>query len=42
MTNRDIASHLFVTVKTVEMHLGRSFDKLGVGSRRDLDGVLHA
>jgi DNA-binding CsgD family transcriptional regulator len=40
MTNRDIATHLFVTVKTVEMHLGRSFEKLGVGSRRELAGAL--
>jgi DNA-binding CsgD family transcriptional regulator/predicted negative regulator of RcsB-dependent stress response len=40
MTNRDIASHLFVTVKTVEMHLGRSFDKLGTGSRRELATLL--
>ena len=40
MTNRDIATHLFVTVKTVEMHLGRSFEKLGVASRRGLGGAL--
>ncbi|HET9347483.1 MAG TPA: AAA family ATPase [Candidatus Limnocylindrales bacterium] len=40
MTNRDIATHLFVTVKTVEMHLGRSFEKLGVASRRELAPVL--
>jgi DNA-binding CsgD family transcriptional regulator/predicted negative regulator of RcsB-dependent stress response len=40
MTNRDIATHLFVTVKTVEMHLGRSFEKLGVTSRRELSRVL--
>jgi DNA-binding CsgD family transcriptional regulator len=42
MTNRDIATHLFVTVKTVEMHLGRSFEKLGVGSRRELGTALQA
>jgi DNA-binding CsgD family transcriptional regulator len=40
MSNRDIASYLFVTVKTVEMHLGRSFEKLGIASRRDLGAVL--
>jgi len=42
MSNREIADQLFVTVKTVEMHLGRSFEKLGVASRHDLGGVLHA
>jgi DNA-binding CsgD family transcriptional regulator len=40
MTNREIATHLFVTVKTVEMHLGRSFEKLGTESRRELAHVL--
>lgn len=40
MTNREIASHLFVTVKTVEMHLANAFAKLDVSSRRDLTAVL--
>ena len=30
MTNRDIAQALFVTQKTVEMHLGSVYRKLGV------------
>jgi DNA-binding CsgD family transcriptional regulator len=40
MTNREIAGHLFLTIKTVEMHLGNSFGKLGVGSRRELPTML--
>ena len=38
MTNRDIAQALFVTQKTVEMHLGSVYRKLGVRSRRALPG----
>lgn len=37
-TNREIAQVLFVTPKTVETHLSRTFRKLGVISRRDLVG----
>jgi DNA-binding NarL/FixJ family response regulator len=36
MTNRQIAAQLFVTVKTVEMHLSRAFTKLGVLNRAGL------
>lgn len=36
MTNRQIAAQLFVTVKTVEMHLSRAFTKLGVFNRAGL------
>ena len=39
-TNAEIAQGLFVTVKTVEMHLGNAYRKLGVGSRRDLAPLL--
>ena len=42
MTNRDIAQALFVTQKTVEMHLGSVYRKLGVQSRRALPGALEA
>src|SRR5262249_10495945 len=35
-TNPEIAQALFVTVKTVEMHLGNAYRKLGITSRRDL------
>ncbi len=40
MTNRDIAQALFVTQKTVEMHLGSVYRKLGVSSRRALPSVV--
>ncbi|HYJ23151.1 MAG TPA: AAA family ATPase [Solirubrobacterales bacterium] len=39
-TNREIAGELFVTPKTVENHLTRVYGKLGIGSRRELAGVL--
>jgi Bacterial regulatory proteins, luxR family len=35
-TNRDIAQTLFVTPKTVEVHLSATYRKLGIRSRRDL------
>jgi DNA-binding CsgD family transcriptional regulator len=39
-SNRQIAQRLFVTQKTVEAHLARSFRKLGIESRAQLAGVL--
>ncbi|MDP9259875.1 MAG: helix-turn-helix transcriptional regulator, partial [Actinomycetota bacterium] len=39
-TNREIAQTLFVTPKTVEVHLSRAFRKLGVTGRRDLAAAL--
>ena len=36
LTNREIAQALFVTVKTVEWHLGNTYGKLGIGSRHEL------
>ena len=39
-TNRVIAQALFVTEKTVEGHLARAFDKLGVRSRTRLRDAL--
>jgi DNA-binding NarL/FixJ family response regulator len=35
-TNREIAQALFVTPKTVEVHLSRAYRKLKISSRRDL------
>ncbi len=40
MRNRDIAQHLFVSPKTVEVHLSRSFRKLGVARRDELALLL--
>jgi DNA-binding NarL/FixJ family response regulator len=39
-TNRDIAQTLFVTPKTVEVHLSNAYRKLGISSRRELAGAL--
>ena len=35
-TNRQVAEALFVTVKTVETHLARVYQKLGIGTRTEL------
>ena len=40
MINREIAQSLFVTEKTVETHLGKTYAKLKVRSRTELSGVL--
>jgi DNA-binding CsgD family transcriptional regulator len=40
MSNREIASSLFVTIKTVETHLGRAYRKLDISSRAELPGRL--
>ncbi|RFU22362.1 helix-turn-helix transcriptional regulator [Geodermatophilus marinus] len=40
LANRDIAQALFVTVKTVEVHLSACYRKLGITSRAELPGVL--
>ena len=39
-SNREIAQSLFVTVKTVETHLGNAYRKLGVASRAELPDAL--
>ncbi len=39
-TNREIAQVLFVTPKTVELHLSNAYRKLGVRSRRELPREL--
>jgi ATP/maltotriose-dependent transcriptional regulator MalT len=39
-SNRDIAQTLFVTPKTVEVHLSSTYRKLGIESRRDLSRAL--
>lgn len=39
-SNRDIAQALFVTPKTVEVHLSNAYRKLGIRSRRELAGAM--
>ena len=40
LSNREIAQALFVTSRTVEMHLSNAFRKLGVASRTQLPAAL--
>lgn len=40
MTNKQIAQELFVTPKTVEVHLSNVYRKLDIRSRRELPGVF--
>jgi DNA-binding CsgD family transcriptional regulator len=39
-TNREVAQQLFITIKTVEGHLARTFRKLDVHRREDLSAAL--
>ena len=39
-TNREIAQELFVTPKTVEVHLSNTYRKLEIRGRRELVGAL--
>ena len=41
-SNREIAQALFLTVKTVEMHLTRAYRKLGISRRGELAAALPA
>ncbi|MGW3137758.1 helix-turn-helix transcriptional regulator [Streptomyces sp. NPDC001139] len=41
-TNRQIAQQLYVTPKTVEVHLSAAYRKLDITTRRDLPGALTA
>ena len=40
MSNKEIAQALFVTLRTVEMHLSNAYGKLGIRSRHDLPRAL--
>jgi DNA-binding CsgD family transcriptional regulator len=40
LANREIAQALFVTVRTVEMHLTHAYKKLGISSREELPPLL--
>jgi ATP/maltotriose-dependent transcriptional regulator MalT len=42
LSNREIAETLWVTRKTVELHLGKAYGKLGIRSRKDLAEALSA
>jgi DNA-binding NarL/FixJ family response regulator len=42
MRNRDVAAALFLSEKTVESHLARIYDKLGVRSRAALASIVAA
>jgi DNA-binding CsgD family transcriptional regulator/tetratricopeptide (TPR) repeat protein len=42
MSNRDIAQALFVTLRTVEVHLTHAYQKLDIASRRELPAALRA
>ena len=40
MSNAEIAQALFLSRKTIEMHLAHAYEKLGVRSRTELPGAL--
>lgn len=40
ITSKDIAERLFVSVRTVDNHLGRVYDKLGISSRAELTDLM--
>jgi DNA-binding CsgD family transcriptional regulator len=39
-SNKQIAANSHISVRTVESHLHRVYEKLGISSRRDLAGAL--
>ncbi len=40
-SNREIAEGLFVSLRTVEAHLTRAYQKLGIASRAELPAALN-
>ena len=41
LTNREIGERLFISEKTVGVHVARIFTKIGVHSRMQASAVLH-
>ena len=42
LSNKEIAERLVTSVRTVEGHLYRAYQRLGAGSREELVGMLRA
>jgi len=42
LTNQEVAARLFLSHKTIEVHLGHIYDKLGVRSRTGLAKLVHS
>jgi DNA-binding CsgD family transcriptional regulator len=42
LSNKEIAQTLFVTIKTVEVHLSHAYRKLEINSRGQLENALVA
>ncbi len=40
LSNKEVAGHLFLSVKTVEFHLSHVFQKLGVNRRTRLSALV--
>jgi len=41
LSNQEVATRLFVSPKTIEVHLGHIYDKLGVRTRTSLARLVH-